>query len=1049
MGKNRIATICLWIGLALVVMPILVFTPESTHAAGICGTGSWTSGNLEIHHINIGQGDSALIVGPTGKSLLLDAGESNWNSSAKAQIIGPYIEGVLGCKTLNHVLISHFHLDHIGYVGYGGLWHLVETQGFTVGTTLVRDYNNYLGDTSGTFTNWKTYLEGGGQSKLHPTTAIEGTSQVDLGTGVTFNIMALDGNGAIIAGNFSGDSNPPSENDYSIGALLSYGNFDEWLGGDLDGQYEVNSFGYTYHDIELSVAPEVGDVDVYKANHHGSSHSSSATFVHQLDPEVSILSVGDGNTFGHPSQEIMDRLLATSTVYMTQRGDTSTNIGSAIVAGNIVIKTSNGSTYTVNGTPYTATEPIRTDMDGDGYFAEADPSDNNSSVVPSPNGGCGPNYQICSVANTCEVSSGQVLINEFLPSPSPSTDPEWVELYNTTNSTINIGYCIIDDIVGGSPAYQIPASTLIPPHGFWTLDRITYFNNTGDDVRFLKEDGNTVLDTFTYGNTGSNLSWYRFPDGGNWAGSPTASTTKGQTNTLPFYPIVSSIVLADENPTDASTVNFTVMFSKAVTGVNSSDFTLTVTSLTSAPFVSAVNGSGATYTVTVNTGSGNGTIRLNVVDDDSIKDGSNHPLGGAGVGNGNFSNGETYTISRPSTIDVYIGSELKGNYSLPKNESTRLSYTDVNNGPLLVQSSNGVPIIASERVAYSPDGGTTWTSHSELMGLPINQLHTSYTFPFYNNVDLNSQLRFGNVGTATTTVTVIVAGQPKGSYVLAPNASRRVSYAGLNAGPVVIRSNGQPIIASLRVAYTPDAGATWTSFSEMMGLPSNKLTNSYTFPWYNNLTLNSQLRFGNVGIVPTTVTVTIAGQVKGNYTLQPSESKRVSYADLDKGPVKITSSGNVPIIASMRVAYSPDGGITWTDFSELMGLPTNALSTHYSFPVYDNVHYNSQLRFGNVGMSSTNITVTINGVVQGIYSVAPNASRRVSYPLDSGPVVIQSSGGVPIIASLRVAYTPDGGTTWTSFAEMMGLPQSQLTTSYLFPWYNNFDLDTELRFGVP
>jgi len=64
-------------------------------------------------------------------------------------------------------------------------------------------------------------------------------------------------------------------------------------------------------------------------------------------------------------------------------------------------------------------------------------------------------------------------------------------------------------------------------------------------------------------------------------------------------------------------------------------------------------------------------------------------------------------------------------------------------------------------------------------------------------------------------------------------------------------------------------------------------------------------------------------------------------------------------------------------------------------------------------------------------------------------VVIQSSGGVPIIASLRVAYTPDGGVTWTSFAEMMGLPQSQLTTSYYFPWYNNVDLDTQLRFGVP
>jgi hypothetical protein len=363
-----------------------------------------------------------------------------------------------------------------------------------------------------------------------------------------------------------------------------------------------------------------------------------------------------------------------------------------------------------------------------------------------------------------------------------------------------------------------------------------------------------------------------------------------------------------------------------------------------------------------------------------------------------------------------------------------------------VVSNNGTKIVTSERVAYSPDGGTTWTSHAELMGLPINQLHTSYTFPFYNNVDLNSQLRFGNVGTATTTVTVLIGGQPKGSYTLLPNASQRVSYNALNAGPVVVRSNGQPIIASLRVAYND--GTAWTSFSEMMGLPSNKLTSSYVFPWYNNLTLDSQVRFGNVGTFPTDVTVTIAGVAHGPYHLAPSASLRVSYPGLDSGPVKVTSSGNVPIIASMRVAYND--GTAWTDFSEMMGLPTNALSTQYSFPVYDNVHYNSQLRFGNVGTSLTNVTVIINGVSYGPYGVSPNQSRRISFPgLDSGPVVIQSSGGVPIIASLRVAYTPDAGATWTSFAEMLGLPQSQLSTSYLFPWYNNFDLDTELRVGIP
>jgi len=394
-------------------------------------------------------------------------------------------------------------------------------------------------------------------------------------------------------------------------------------------------------------------------------------------------------------------------------------------------------------------------------------------------------------------------------------------------------------------------------------------------------------------------------------------------------------------------------------------------------------------------------------------------------------------------VDVVVGTTQVGAYTLGPSQSTRQSYT-LNNGPVKVVSTNTISIVASERVAYSPDGGATWTSYSELMGLPEGQLTTSYTFPWYNNADLNSQLRFGNVGTASTDVTVTVGGVLKGTYTLAPNASQRVSYVGLNDGPVKVESNGQPIIASLRVAYFN--GSAWTSFSEMMGLPSGQLTTSYSFPWYNNVDLNSQLRFGNVGVASTDVTVTVGGIPQGTYTLAPNQSKRVSYAGLNNGPVVIQSSGGVPIIASERVAYF--NGSVWTDYSEMMGLPTAVLSTSYSFPVYNNLNLNTQLRFGNVGASSTTVTVTIGGVLKGSYVLAPSQSQRVSYAgFNSGPGVIQSSGGVKIIASERVAYF--NGSVWTSFAEMMGLPVEQLTTTYLFPWYNNMDLNTQMRFGVP
>ena len=398
------------------------------------------------------------------------------------------------------------------------------------------------------------------------------------------------------------------------------------------------------------------------------------------------------------------------------------------------------------------------------------------------------------------------------------------------------------------------------------------------------------------------------------------------------------------------------------------------------------------------------------------------------------------------SVNVSVGGTNQGTYNLPEGSSLRESYAGVNNGPVKIVSTTN-PIIASERVAYY--NGSAWTSFAELMGLPSNQLTNTYVMPWYNNVDLNSQLRFGNVGSSSTTIKVYVAGVVQGSYTLAPSQSTRISYVGLNNGPVVVQSSGDvPIIASERVAYTPDGGTTWTSFSELMGLPSYQLTTTYVMPWYNNVDLNSQLRFGNVGSSSTTITVYVAGVVQGSYTLAPSQSTRISYTGLNNGPVVVQSSGGVPIIASERVAYTPDGGTTWTSFSELMGLPSSQLTTKYVMPIYDNVDVNDQLRFGNVGSSSTTVTVTVAGVVQGSYALAPYQSTRISYTgLNAGPVELQSSGGVPIIASKRVAYY--NGSAWTSFAEMMGLPASQLTTSYVMPWYNDVDLNSQLRFGVP
>jgi hypothetical protein len=93
--------------------------------------------------------------------------------------------------------------------------------------------------------------------------------------------------------------------------------------------------------------------------------------------------------------------------------------------------------------------------------------------------------------------------------------------------------------------------------------------------------------------------------------------------------------------------------------------------------------------------------------------------------------------------------------------------------------------------------------------------------------------------------------------------------------------------------------------------------------------------------------------------------------------------------------------------------------------------------------------VYIGGVemVGSPFTLAPGASTRKSFAgVNNGPVKIVSTQ--TIVASERVIYKAVGGIP-TSFSEIMALPNSLLDTTYWLPWYNNVDLATQLRFGVP
>jgi sugar lactone lactonase YvrE len=106
-------------------------------------------------------------------------------------------------------------------------------------------------------------------------------------------------------------------------------------------------------------------------------------------------------------------------------------------------------------------------------------------------------------------------------------------------------------------------------------------------------------------------------------------------------PQVSSILRASGNPTSAASVNFTVTFSEAVTGVSQADFTLATTGVTGASITGMTPVSASVYTVAVGTGSGNGDIRLDVPATASVADPAGNPLAGLP-----YTGGESYTVNK-------------------------------------------------------------------------------------------------------------------------------------------------------------------------------------------------------------------------------------------------------------------------------------------------------------------------------------------------------------------------------------------------------------------
>lgn len=160
---------------------------------------------------------------------------------------------------------------------------------------------------------------------------------------------------------------------------------------------------------------------------------------------------------------------------------------------------------------------------------------------------------------------------------------------------------------------------------------------------------------------------------------------------------VTGIQRLDPSPTASGSLHFAVSFSESVSGVDATDFVLTAAGSLSGISVADVSGSGTSYSITVNVGAGDGTLRLDIVDDDSITDDYSIPLGGAGAGNGNFTSGDVYTLDRtpPAVIAILkldpdpTAAEAV-HFSVVFSEPVR--YIDVSHFALIANGPTGVTI---------------------------------------------------------------------------------------------------------------------------------------------------------------------------------------------------------------------------------------------------------------------------------------------------------------------------------------------------------------------
>ncbi len=241
---------------------------------------------LRIIFPDVGHGHAALLISPSGRTVLIDGGPEG----AGAAVVVPLMQRI-GLPRLDVMIATHYDADHIG-----GL----DEVAAAFPPTLAYDSGDLTAPRgSRSFTDYVTAI-----GAVRRT--LRAGDVLDLGGGARATCLVV--NGDLASGGrvgIFGRSDPfdQPDNSASIGLLIQYGDFDLFIAGDLTGG------GDNTTDVESTVAQLVGDVDIVQLSHHGSATSSNTTFLSRLKAEVGIVQVATANPYGHPSVEVVDRFI--------------------------------------------------------------------------------------------------------------------------------------------------------------------------------------------------------------------------------------------------------------------------------------------------------------------------------------------------------------------------------------------------------------------------------------------------------------------------------------------------------------------------------------------------------------------------------------------------------------------------------------------------------------------------------------------------------------------------------------------------------------------